>query len=226
MAHPDGELATARAAAARGLTMALSTSASTDMADVAAVGGPRWYQVYLLADPGARRAMLERAVAEGYEALVLTADLQRLGRRERDIRASFLIPEGVYLPNVAAAAGVEPSEAASVPFVERLTWDDLEWVAGFGLPVIVKGVLHPDDARLAIDHGAAAVVVSNHGGRQLDGAIASAGRAARQWWTRWPAAVPVLLDGGVRRGTDALIALALGATAVGHRAAGAVGPGL
>ena len=214
MAHPDGELATARAAAARGLTMTLSTSASTDLADVAAVGGPRWYQVYLLRDPGARRAMLERAVANGYEALVLTADLQRLGRRERDIRASFLIPDGVFLPNVAAAAGVDPAEAASVPFVERLTWDDLEWVAGFGLPVIVKGVLHPDDARLAIEHGAAAIAVSNHGGRQLDGAIASVD-ALPAVVDAVGGRVPVLLDGGVRRGTDALIALALGATAVG-----------
>jgi 4-hydroxymandelate oxidase len=214
MAHPDGELATARAAAVRRMTMTLSTSASTDMADVAAVGGPRWYQVYLLLDRGARRAMLERAVECGYEALVLTADLQRLGRRERDIRASFLIPEGVYLPNVAAAAGVDASDAAAVPFVERLTWDDLEWVAGFGLPVIVKGVLHPDDARLAVDHGAAAVAVSNHGGRQLDGAIASLD-ALPAVVDAVAGRVPVLLDGGVRRGTDALIALALGATGVG-----------
>jgi isopentenyl diphosphate isomerase/L-lactate dehydrogenase-like FMN-dependent dehydrogenase len=214
MAHPDGELATARAAAARDITMTLSTSASTDLADIAAVGGPRWYQVYLLKDPGARRAMLERAVTNGYEALVLTADLQRLGRRERDIRASFLIPEGVHLPNVAAAAGVDLRAAASVPFVERLTWDDLEWVAGFGLPVIVKGVLHPDDARLAIEHGAAAVAVSNHGGRQLDGAIASLD-ALPSVVEAVAGRVPVLLDGGVRRGTDALIALALGAAAVG-----------
>jgi isopentenyl diphosphate isomerase/L-lactate dehydrogenase-like FMN-dependent dehydrogenase len=214
MAHPDGELATARAAAARGITMTLSSSASTDMADVAAVGGPRWYQVYLLADAGARRAMVERAVSLGYEALVLTVDLQRLGRRERDIRVQFQIPAGIGLPNIARAAGVADDQAASVPFVERLTWDDLEWLAGFGLPVIVKGVLHPDDARLAVEHGAAAIGVSNHGGRQLDGAIASldalpavVGAVAGR--------VPVLLDGGIRRGTDALIALALGAAAVG-----------
>jgi 4-hydroxymandelate oxidase len=214
MAHPDGELATARAAAARGVTMTVSTSASTDLADIAAVGGPRWFQVYLLADPGARRALVERAVASGYEALMLTVDLARLGRRERDLRVGFTIPEGVEIPNVAIAAGVTPAEVASVAFVDRLTWTDLEWLAGFGLPVIVKGILHPDDARLAIEHGAAAIGVSNHGGRQLDASIASldalpavvdavAGRA------------PVLLDGGVRRGIDVLISLALGANAVG-----------
>jgi len=214
MAHPDGELATARAAAARDMTLALSTSATTDMADIAAVGGPRWYQVYLLADPGARRAMIERAVANGYEALVLTVDLARLGRRERDMRVGFAIPEGITIPNVAVAAGVTPAEVASVAFTDNLTWPDLEWLAGFGLPIIVKGILHPDDARLAIEHGAAGICVSNHGGRQLDAAIASVD-ALPPVVEEVAGRVPVLLDGGVRRGTDALIALALGATAVG-----------
>ncbi|MEP6807419.1 MAG: alpha-hydroxy acid oxidase [Chloroflexota bacterium] len=214
MAHPDGELATARAAATRGITLSVSTSASTDMAEIAEVGGPRWFQVYLLADLGARRALVERAVAKGYEALILTVDLARIGRRERDLRLGFRIPEGVDIPNVAMAAGVSPQEVGSVAFTDRLTWDDLDWLADFGLPVIVKGILHSDDARLAIEHGAAAVDVSNHGGRQLDAAIASldalpvvveavAGR------------VPVLMDGGVRRGIDVLMALALGASAVG-----------
>ena len=214
MAHPDGELATARAAAARGVTFTLSTSASTDLAEVAAVGGPRWFQVYLLADPGARRALIERAIEHGYEALVLTVDLQRLGRRERDMRVGFSLPPGVAVPNIAAAAGLPLAEAASVAFVDRLTWDDLEWLAGFGVPVIVKGVLHPGDARLAIEHGAAGIGVSNHGGRQLDGAIASLD-ALPPIVEAVAGRVPVLLDGGVRRGTDALIALALGATAVG-----------
>jgi 4-hydroxymandelate oxidase len=120
----------------------------------------------------------------------------------------------VGLPNIARAAGVGDEEAASVAFVSRLTWDDLEWLAGFGVPVIVKGVLHPDDARLAIEHGAAAIDVSNHGGRQLDAAIASLD-ALPAVVEAVDGRVPVLMDGGVRRGPDALIALALGATAVG-----------
>lgn len=214
MAHPDGELAVARAAGARGVTVAVSTSASTDIAEIAAVGGPRWFQVYLLADPGARRALVERAVANGYEALMLTVDLARIGRRERDLRIGFRIPEGVEIPNVALAAGVSPTKVASVAFVDRLTWTDLEWLADFGLPVIVKGILHPDDARLAIEHGAAGIGVSNHGGRQLDASIASLD--ALQGVVEVVAGrVPILLDGGVRRGTDVLISLTLGATAVG-----------
>jgi 4-hydroxymandelate oxidase len=214
MAHPDGELATARAAAARGVTMTVSTSSSTDLAEIAAVGGPRWFQVYLLADPGARRALVERAVSQGYEALVLTVDLARIGRRERDLRVGFRIPEGVEIPNVAVAAGVTQAEVASVEFVDRMTWADLEWVAAFGLPVIVKGILHPDDAQLAIDHGAAAVEVSNHGGRQLDAAIASLD-ALPAVAEAVDGKVPILVDGGVRRGVDVLISLAMGATAVG-----------
>jgi len=214
LAHPDGELATARAAAARGVTMTLSTSASTDMAQVAATGCPLWFQVYLLADPGARRALVERAMEHGYEALVMTADLQRLGRRERDIRVGFELPFDASVPNVAIAAASSLDSAADQSFVESVTWADLEWLASFGLPIILKGVLHADDAKEAFERGVAAVQVSNHGGRQLDAAIASLDAL--------PAVVeavdgrgPVLFDGGVRRGTDVLMALALGATAVG-----------
>jgi 4-hydroxymandelate oxidase len=214
MAHPEGELAVARAAASRGITMALSTISSTDLAEVAAVGGPQWFQVYLLADVGARRALVQRAVEHGFEALVLTVDLQRLGRRERDIRVAFTLPEGVSVPNIAWAMELSPQEAVNASLAGSLSWSDLEWLAGFGLPVIVKGVLHPDAARLAIEHGAAGIVVSNHGGRQLDAAIASLD-ALPAIVEAVEGRVPVLLDGGVRRGTDALMALALGATAVG-----------
>ncbi|MBL8957407.1 MAG: alpha-hydroxy-acid oxidizing protein, partial [Myxococcaceae bacterium] len=121
---------------------------------------------------------------------------------------------GVTLPNIAAAAGVKPEEAPNVPFVAALTWADLEWLAKLGKPVIVKGILRADDAKAAIDHGAAAVEVSNHGGRQLDGAIASLD-ALDEIANAVQGRIPLLVDGGVRRGTDVLTALACGATAVG-----------
>ena len=164
--------------------------------------------------PGARRALVERAVANGYEALLLTVDLARIGRRERDLRVGFTIPAGVSIPNVAIAAGVTPEEVASVAFVDRLTWTDLEWLTEFGVPVLVKGILHSDDAQLAVEHGAAGIVVSNHGGRQLDAAIASLD-ALPQIVEAVAGRVPVLLDGGIRRGTDVVMALASGAAAVG-----------
>jgi 4-hydroxymandelate oxidase len=109
---------------------------------------------------------------------------------------------------------VTPAEVASVEFIDRMTWPDLEWLAGFGLPVVVKGILHPDDARLAVEHGAAGIGVSNHGGRQLDGAIASLD-ALPEIVEAVDGRAPILLDGGVRRGTDVLVSLAMGATAVG-----------
>lgn len=212
LAHPDGELATARAAAARGVTYTLSVSSSQDLADVAAVGGPRWFQVYLPTDAGARRALIERVVATGYEALVMTVDLPRLGWRERMIRAGYQFP--VALPNVTAAYQDADDPTAEASFLSSLSWDNMEWLKSFGLPVIVKGVLDPDDAVAFVDHGAAAIQVSNHGGRQLDAAIASLD-ALPAVVEAVDGKVPVLFDGGIRRGTDSFVALALGASAIG-----------
>ena len=152
-------------------------------------------------------------MAHGYEALVLTVDLARIGRRERDLRIGFRIPEEVEIPNVAIAAGVTPEEVASVAFVDRMSWPDVEWLAGFGLPVIIKGILHPDDARRALEAGMDGIVVSNHGGRQVDGAIATLD-ALPGVVDAVDGRAPVLLDSGVRSGADAFKALALGATAV------------
>jgi isopentenyl diphosphate isomerase/L-lactate dehydrogenase-like FMN-dependent dehydrogenase len=204
LAHPEGEAATARAAATAGTIMVLSTSATMRPGAVAdaAPGAPRWFQVYIFRDRGLTQSLIDEACAHGYSTLVLTVDAPILGRRESAVRVGFHIPD-----ELEVAGDIFGNLDASA------TWRDLEWLTGHGLPVVLKGVLSPDDARLAIEHGAAAVVVSNHGGRQLDGVPASidalprvveaiAGRAE------------VLLDSGVRRGVDVLRALALGARAV------------
>jgi len=218
LAHPDGEEATARAAAAAGTVMCLSTLATATPTSVAeaAPSAPRWFQVYCLRDDGVTRALVDEAVAAGYEALVLTVDAPVAGRRERDVRTGFTVPPGAA-PSLTAAAGhTEPMDIFEIfSLVDpTLTWRDLERVASLSdLPLLVKGVMTAEDTRLACEHGADGVVVSNHGGRQLDGVpatidvLAEVVEAAEE-------RLEVLVDGGVRRGGDVLKALALGASAV------------
>jgi 4-hydroxymandelate oxidase len=204
MAHPDGEGATARAASAAGTVMCLSSAATMTPGEVAsaAPGGRRWLQVYVYQDRGRTEDLIEEATGHGFSALVLTVDTPYLGRRERDLRIDFRLPEELehYAERLRG-------------FDAGLSWRDLEWLAGFGLPVVVKGILTAEDARLACEHGAAAIAVSNHGGRQLDGVPASLD-ALPEVVEAVDGRAEVLLDGGIRRGTDVLKALALGARAV------------
>ena len=203
LAHPEGEAATARAAATAGTIMALSTSASMRPGAVAdaAPGGARWFQVYVFNDRGVTQALIDEACAHGYSALVLTVDTPILGRREGALRIGFSIPDNIEVPG-----DIFEDLDGSV------TWRDLEWLAGHGLPVVLKGVATAEDARLAVEHGAAAVVVSNHGGRQLDGVPASID-SLEEVAEAIDGRAEVLLDSGVRRGVDVLRALALGARA-------------
>jgi len=201
LAHPDGEEATARAAAAAGTIMCLSSAATCAPAELSE--GHRWFQVYVWRPRTKTEAAIEQAVASGYSALVLTVDVPYLGRRERDVRVGFSVPENLIVQGDLFGEGFDAS----------VSWRDLEWLAGYGLPVVVKGLLTAEDAELACEHGAAAVVVSNHGGRQLDGVSATLD-VLEEVVDAVGGRAEVLLDGGVRRGTDVLKALALGARAV------------
>jgi 4-hydroxymandelate oxidase len=201
MAHPDGEEATARAAAAANTVMCLSSAATCAPADL--TEGQRWFQVYVWKPRSMTEAAIEQAVAAGYSALVLTVDVPYLGHRERDARIDFKVPEHLDVQGDLFGEGFDPS----------VSWRDLEWLAGYGLPVVIKGLLTAEDAQLACEHGAAAVVVSNHGGRQLDGVPATLD-VLEEIVDAVDGRAEVLLDGGVRRGTDVLKALALGARAV------------
>jgi isopentenyl diphosphate isomerase/L-lactate dehydrogenase-like FMN-dependent dehydrogenase len=218
MAHTDGEPGTARAAAAAGTTMVLSTLATSTPSDVAeaAPGGRRWFQLYCYRDPGVTRAMIDQATDAGFEAIVLTVDAPRLGRRERDLRTGFVIPADVRVPSFAAAAGGPVAGTPADMFAlmdPAVDWRDLEQLASdCSLPVLVKGLVTAEDAHLACEHGAAAIVVSNHGGRQLDGASATID-ALPEVVEAVAGRLEVLVDGGIRRGTDVLKALALGARA-------------
>jgi 4-hydroxymandelate oxidase len=227
LAVPEGELASVRAAGAAGTVMILSTLSTVAVEEVvAAASGPVWFQLYIYRDRRATEGLVRRAEAAGCRALVLTVDAPLLGRRERDVRNRFSLPPGLAVANLLPAGygEIPPAAAGSglaayvAAFLDpALTWRDVAWLQSITeLPLLVKGIVRPDDALRAADAGAAGVVVSNHGGRQLDTAPATldvlpeiAGALSARGHR-----LEVLMDGGVRRGTDILKALALGARAV------------
>ena len=223
LACDDGEMATARAAAASGTVMILSTASTCTIEDVGAIGGHLWFQLYVYADRGLTKGLVERAEAAGMRAIVLTVDAPILGRRERDLRNRFHLPDGVRLANVPSSGSVPmPTGHGESGLANHfasgidagLTWKDVDWLRSITrLPVLIKGIVRGDDATRAVEHGAAGIIVSNHGGRQLDTAIASV-RALPEVADAVAGRAEVLLDGGVRRGTDVIKAIALGARAV------------
>jgi len=221
LCHVEGEKATARGARAAGTIYTMSTAASFAFEEIAAEAGPWWFQLYIFRDREFTRELVARAEGVGAAALVVTVDVPARGQREAEKRLRFVAPTGISTeaptdrqPTLTSGARTAISNNITDNFEPAVTWADLDWLVSLtSLPILLKGLLHPDDAVRAVEWGARGIIVSNHGGRQLDSAIASldalpaiaeavSGRAE------------ILLDGGVRRGTDVLKALALGARAV------------
>ena len=216
LCDPEGELATARAAAGAATVMCQSTLSSVTPAEIAAAapGAQQWFQLYWSRDRGFTQELVTAAAEAGFSALMLTVDLPVAGRRERDVRAAFALPDDLPLPNLPQTLQREDFHTALHAVVDdTLTWRDLEWLHSVcPLPLVVKGILTHEDALLAAEHGAAAVVVSNHGGRQLDGVPATLD-VLPEVVEAVGERVEVLVDGGIRRGADVLKGLALGARA-------------
>lgn len=223
LAHPQGELAVARAMGELGTAMTLSTLATHSIEEVKEASSHHlWFQLYVYKDKEITRDLVRRAKAANYKALVLTVDSPLLGRRERDIRNEFHLPDHLKVRNLEkhmhadiGKVAIKSGLAAYIAslYDTSLTWSDLDWIASLSdLPILVKGILRADDARRAKRHGASGIIVSNHGGRQLDTALPTI-EALSEVVHAVPD-LPVLIDGGIRRGTDVLKALALGAKAV------------
>jgi len=224
LAHEDGELAMIRAATNKQIPMILSTAANHTIEDVAsAANGKRWFQLYVYKDRQVTERLVKRAEDAGYEALVVTVDVPVAGRREADIRNSFYLPDGYTaanlmndeLANVQAVSGDSALNAYIAKLWDSgLDWTVIDWLKTItNMPVLVKGILRGDDAQIAIEHGADGIVVSNHGGRQLDTAPATID-VLQEVVDAVNGQADVLLDGGIRRGTDIIKALAMGAKAV------------
>jgi isopentenyl diphosphate isomerase/L-lactate dehydrogenase-like FMN-dependent dehydrogenase len=225
MAHPEGEVATGRAAGKAGTIMMLSTLSTSSIEEVMSEAtGPVWFQLYVYRDREATLSLVRRAESAGCKAIALTVDAQVWGRRERDIKNRFRLPKGLSIKNLMPAGREQlPKEEADSglaayvtwQFDPTLSWKEVDWLCSKAkIPVLLKGVLHPEDARLAIDHGAAGVIVSNHGARQLDTVPATI-EALPEIIEAIDGKIEVLIDGGIRRGTDVFKAIALGAKAVG-----------
>jgi isopentenyl diphosphate isomerase/L-lactate dehydrogenase-like FMN-dependent dehydrogenase len=223
LAHPEAEVGTVKAAGAAETLMILSTLSTCSVEEVMAVAkGPVWFQLYIFKDRGISASLVRRAEAAGCKAIVFTVDVPTPGRRERDVRNRFKLPDELSVKNLLPA-GLQglPHEAGGselAPYIASLfdpalTWKDIEWLAGITkLPVLVKGVLRSDDALLAVKKGASGIIVSNHGGRQLDTTEATIS-VLPQIADAVDGAVEIYVDGGVRRGTDVLKAIACGARA-------------
>ncbi|KAJ7515315.1 hypothetical protein O6H91_22G010400 [Diphasiastrum complanatum] len=223
MAHPEGELATARAAAAAGTVMTLSSLATSSIEEVAATGpGIHFFQLYVFKDRNIVAQLVHRAECAGFKAIAVTADTPRLGRREADIKNRFVLPphltlknfEGLDLGKMEKTNDSGLASYISSQIDRSLSWKDIRWLQTITkLPILVKGVLTAEDAKLCVEVGAAGVIVSNHGARQLDFVPATIS-ALEEVVTAIQGRIPVFMDGGVRRGTDVLKALALGAAGI------------
>jgi 4-hydroxymandelate oxidase len=211
--HTDGELGTVRGAGLAGVTYVVSTATNTPLDEIArAATSPLWFQLYVQSDLTFTQELVQRAEAAGYAALCLTVDTPILGARNRQARAGFQMSADMPTPHLFETSRHAPG--VITPERVRLTWDAVAWLRSVTrLPIVLKGILDPDDAELAIEAGAAGIVVSNHGARNLDTGPATID-ALPDVVDRVAGRIPVLIDGGIRRGTDVLKALAVGATAV------------